>query len=178
RLHASARYNDTPPARPYHVVAFGSGDCEHRYRAAVARVGLAHRVSFRDFVPDVAPVLRQLDLLVMPSLWEAAGILAMEALCLGVPVLGSDCIGLREVLRGTPARLAPPGDADAWAAALRSAIAAPWSAAARAYVSTARVRFDVRGPARELELLFDRLCGRDASGRVRPAPGEDLALAG
>jgi glycosyltransferase involved in cell wall biosynthesis len=151
--------------RPFRLVAVGSGDYEREYRAEVGRRGLAGHVSFLDFVPDTAPVLRQLDLLVMPSLWDACGLLAMEAMAAGTPVLGSDCPGLREVLRGTPSLVAPPGDAAAWCEALARAIAAPWTEASRAFVPEARRRFDARRSAGELLRLFTDLCGLPLSGR-------------
>ena len=97
--------------RPYHIVAVGSGDYMREYRREADRRGLGGVLSFLEAVPNAATILRQLDLLVMPSLWEAAGLLAMEAMALGVPVLGSDCIGLREVLRDTPSLTFSAGDA-------------------------------------------------------------------
>ncbi len=146
-----------PPTAPFHLVALGSGDFEREYRLEVQRRGLAAKVSFLEFVPDVGPILRQLDLLVMPSLWEACPLLPMEAMALGVPVLGSDCIGLREVLRGTPSIMVPAGDARAWCQALREAIARPWRDAARAYAQGACKRFDVARSAERLRQLFDQL---------------------
>src|SRR5262249_56184967 len=86
-----------------------SGDYRREYQRAVEREGLSGCVTLLDFVPDVAPVLRQLDLVVVPSLWEASSLVSMEALAAGVPVLGSDCPGLPEVLRGPPPRTVPAG---------------------------------------------------------------------
>jgi glycosyltransferase involved in cell wall biosynthesis len=145
-----------PPA-PFHVAAFGSGDYVRQYRAEVERRGLSGHVTMCDAVGDVQPVLAQLDLLVMPSLWEAMPLLPMEAMAAGVPVLGTDCIGLREALRGTPSRMVPAGDAGALAAGLREAIAAPWTTAARAFAPRARERFDNAPSARALASLFDQL---------------------
>jgi len=110
------------PPRPYHLVAVGSGDCIGRYRrAALSRENVAPHISFVERVPDTAPILRQLDLMVMPSLWEACPILPMEAMCVGTPVLGSNCIGLREVLADSPSRMVPAGDPAALAHAIRDA---------------------------------------------------------
>jgi glycosyltransferase involved in cell wall biosynthesis len=144
-------------ARPFHVAAVGSGDYQREYRAEVDRRGLGRCVSFHEAVPNAGPVLRQLDLLVMPSVWEACPLLPMEALAAGVPLLGSDCIGLREVLAGTPARVAPARDAAAWAGALAAASAQPWTEAARAYAAEARRRFDAARAAEELQRLFSSL---------------------
>jgi glycosyltransferase involved in cell wall biosynthesis len=152
------------PVGRFHLAAIGSGDYEREYRREVERRGLGDCVTFLDFVPDIGPVLRQLDLLVMPSLWEACGLLAIEALASGVPVLGSDCVGLREVLRGTPARMAPAGDAAAWARALEGAIARPWLEEARSYAAVARRRFDVAHSARRLQGVFEEVLRLRATG--------------
>jgi glycosyltransferase involved in cell wall biosynthesis len=136
--------------RPYHMVAVGQGDYQREYQAETVRRGLGDTVTFLPFAPDVVPLLGQLDLLVMPSLWEACGLLAMEALSLGVPLLASDCLGLRNVLEGSPAVTVPVADPSAFAAALGDAIAKPWRDAARDYAPTARQRFCADSAARKL----------------------------
>jgi glycosyltransferase involved in cell wall biosynthesis len=143
--------------RPFHIVAFGSGDYRREYQRAIERKGLANYFTIRDFVPDVAPVLGQLDLVVMPSLWEASPLLPMEALCAGVPVLGSNCPGLREVLRDTPSRTFETGAVAELETGLRLALAQPWTDAARAFALVARERFDNRRSARRLVELYDRV---------------------
>jgi glycosyltransferase involved in cell wall biosynthesis len=141
----------------FHVAAFGSADYRREYQRTIERDGLTGSVTLLDFVPDVLPVLRQLDLVVVPSLWEASSLVSMEAMAAGVPVLGSDCPGLREVLRGTPSRTVPAGDAAALAAGLRAAVTAPWQTAARAFAPVARRRFDNARSARQLVGLYDEL---------------------
>jgi glycosyltransferase involved in cell wall biosynthesis len=139
--------------RPLHLLAVGSSDYQREYRAQVERRGLGRHVTMLDFVPDVQPVLRQLDLLVVPSLWEASSLVSMEAMAAGVPVLGTDCIGLREVLRDTPARVVRAGDEADLCRGLRQALAEPWTAEARAFAAEACARFDnARAAARLLEL--------------------------
>jgi glycosyltransferase involved in cell wall biosynthesis len=156
-LRATAALLRRKPARPFHLVAVGSGDFEREYRAEATRLGLDGHVTFLDFVFDVRPVLQELDLLVVPSLWEASSLLSMEAMALGTPVLGTDCIGLREVLRDTPARSVAAGDVEALAGGMAAALADPWDAEARAFAGEARERFDNRRSARRLLELFDEL---------------------
>ncbi len=146
-----------PDCPPFHVACFGSSDYRAEYQRAVERRGLAGRVSLLDFVPDVRPVLRQLDLVVVPSLWEASSLVSMEAMASGVPVLGSDCPGLREVLRGTPSRTVRAGDAGALAEGLREALAGLWTEEARAFAPVARERFDNARSARRLAAIYDEL---------------------
>jgi glycosyltransferase involved in cell wall biosynthesis len=119
--------------------------------------GLDRIVTLLDFVPDVRRVLRQLDLVVVPSLWEASSLVSMEAMAAGVPVLGSDCIGLREVLRDTPSRMVAANNATALAAGLRAALDEPWTEAARAFAPLARVRFDNIHSVRRLTAVLDEL---------------------
>jgi glycosyltransferase involved in cell wall biosynthesis len=114
---------------------------------------------------DVQPLLRQLDLLAVPSLWEASPLLPMEAMVAGVPVLGTDCIGLREVLRDTPSRMVRAGSVDQLYRGLRAALEEPRTEAARAFAGAARVRFDNRLSAQLLIELFSDL--EMASGRRR-----------
>jgi glycosyltransferase involved in cell wall biosynthesis len=146
--------------RPVQLLAVGSGDCLVNCRRDLDRYPLAARcIRFMEHVPNAAPILRELDLLVVPSLWEACPILPMEAMCTGVPVLGSDCVGLREVLRGSPSRMVPAADAGALAEALESAIRSPWTEAACRFVPEARRRFDARHSAKRLLDLFEKLVG-------------------
>ena len=161
-LEAVDRLSAEPDGTAFHVVAFGSGDFRAEYEKRIGDCRLNGRVTLRDFVPDVAPVLRQLDLVVVPSLWEASSLVSMEAMCAGVPVLGADCPGLREVLAATPARTFRTGDADALRHALRGALESPWTAAARS-PRRARRRFDVCVSARRLVEVYAQLASTRCS---------------
>jgi glycosyltransferase involved in cell wall biosynthesis len=140
-----------------HLLAVGSGDYLREYQATVrSSPPLAQRVTFAEHTADISPLLGEIDLLVIPSLWEACPLLPMEAMCAGVPVLGSDCIGLREVLDGSPSRMVTAGDAVALERGLRRAIEAPWREQAAEYAPVARQRFDVARRAEELRRVFDQ----------------------
>jgi glycosyltransferase involved in cell wall biosynthesis len=141
----------------FHLVAFGSGDYRREYARRVEESGLGRNVTLRDFVPDVRPVLDQLDLVVTPSLWEASSLISMEAMCAGVPVLGSDCPGLREVLRGTPSRTVKAGCVATLETGLRQALAEPWYAEADAYAAAARRRYHIGRSSRRLVELYASL---------------------
>jgi glycosyltransferase involved in cell wall biosynthesis len=149
--------NGTAPQ--FHLVAMESGDFIQEYQAELGqRFPLAAKhISFLPRVPNTVNVLSQLDLVLMPSLSEACGLVAMEAMAMGVPVLGSDCPGLREVLRGTPSAIVPANDPDAWAEAIRRAIDSNCTAQARAYSATARARFDATQTAKQLSDLFENV---------------------
>jgi glycosyltransferase involved in cell wall biosynthesis len=159
-LEAIDRLARQETVRPFHLVGFGSGDFRREYQKAIQRRGLEKCITLLDFVVDVQPVLGCLDLVVVPSLWEASSLVSMEAMAAGVPVLGSDCIGLREVLRDTPSRMVRSNDAPALATGLRAALDEPWTEAARAFAAEARVRFDNIHSVRRLTTLFESLASR------------------
>ncbi|MGL4942751.1 MAG: glycosyltransferase family 4 protein [Thermoguttaceae bacterium] len=108
---------------------------------------------------NIVSTLSQVDFLVMPSLWEACGLLAMEAMVLGVPVIGSDAIGLREVVRDTPARTPPSGNAAALAAAMQEFRTNQKHDCEQAilFATEAQKRFDVGKSAAQLAEIYTAL---------------------
>jgi glycosyltransferase involved in cell wall biosynthesis len=142
------------PKRPF-VISFGVADGYYREeQARVARKGLSESVYFLPFVPNIAASLKGLDVVAMPSLWEACGLLAMEALVAGVPLVGTDCVGLSEVLADTPAAVVPPADGAALYEAIKREMISPTVATARAFAASAAARYEVRDRALALEQLL------------------------
>jgi glycosyltransferase involved in cell wall biosynthesis len=165
-LDALERLVARAASRRFHLVAVGSGDYEREYRREVERHGLTGCITFLPFTADAGSILRQLDVLVVPSLWEACPLLPMEAMAVGVPVLGSDCIGLREVLRDTPSVMVAARDVEAWNRTLGKTIDQPWTEAAQAFLPEARRRFDVASSAERLRQLFDDVVEKPEHGRA------------
>ena len=122
--------------------------------------GLAGSFLFLPFVPDVASTLKGLDIVAMPSLWEACGLLAMEAMVAGVPLVGADCVGLREVLRNTPAYLVPAKNGLVLSQVLLMEMKNPTTVKARAFATEAAARFQVKDRAAEIEKLMLRFLER------------------
>ena len=136
------------------VLAVGSGGFIREDRARLARLGLEEFFVFWPYQSDVVSTLKGIDCLVMPSLWEASGLLAMEAMVAGVPVIGSDCLGLRETLADTPAIRVPPNDARQLSQALGAFIAQPRPGAARQFRVEAARRFSAHRAFAKLHDLY------------------------
>jgi glycosyltransferase involved in cell wall biosynthesis len=77
---------------------------------------------------DVADVLADADLAVLPSRWEGSPLAAHEALAAGVPLIATRVGGV-PLLAGCGARLVPPNDATALAQAMRQLLDEPGEAA-------------------------------------------------
>ncbi|MEK0182822.1 MAG: glycosyltransferase family 1 protein [Oscillatoriales cyanobacterium] len=81
-------------------LVIGRGDDESRLAKIAADLGVAERVIFAGFVPteNLASHYRLADAYVMPS-WEGFGIVYLEALACGIPVLAGDADGSAEPLQ-------------------------------------------------------------------------------
>jgi len=141
------------------VVADGGYIREHR--AELASRGLAPYFEFSGFMPDISRAMASVDAVVMPSLWEACPLLAMETLVSGCPLIAARCIGLREVVSGTPALGVTPGAPAELAEAMRSVMSnyGRIKEATLTHMDRARCAFDVRTASRRLDALLDSLVG-------------------
>jgi surfactin synthase thioesterase subunit/glycosyltransferase involved in cell wall biosynthesis len=71
-------------------------------RADEASLARLSNIHILDSVPDIEDVLARARVLLMPSLWyEGFGLIAMEAMLRGIPVIASDSGGLAECKQGT-----------------------------------------------------------------------------
>lgn len=89
----------------------GQGPLEKELQEKVARMGLAERIIFLGFVENLPEFLASLDIFVLPSRTEGLGIIILEALASGVPVLASNVGGIPEIITsGTHGLLVPAQD--------------------------------------------------------------------
>ncbi len=75
---------------------------------------LDNQVEFTGKVLDVRPFIEAADLYVMPTIakGEGFGVALVEAMCMGIPVLGSDVSGINYILKDFPRLLFPAGNAE------------------------------------------------------------------
>ncbi|GMQ29532.1 glycosyltransferase family 4 protein [Algoriphagus confluentis] len=83
------------------LVIYGEGEEEARLKKMVADFGLKNQVHFKGKLnpSEVIYQTAQLDLVVVPSRFEAFGLFAAEAMYLGKPVIASESFGLLEVIQ-------------------------------------------------------------------------------
>ena len=106
----------------------GDGDDRPRLEAKARNTGCADAVVFTGRIPeDRKPdYFRLADAYVMASRWEGFGIVVIEALACGVPVVGSTADATQEaLLYGELGPAVDPDDADALVAAILEALDRP-----------------------------------------------------
>ncbi len=159
---------DRVRARPWHAVLAGDGDIV-RYRRQVAEAGLSERVDVLGWQDrhSTATLLRQADILALPSHHEAMPVAILEALSHGVAVVATPVGAIPEFLgHGREALLVPPGDVDSLSDALLTLLEEPAtrSELAEAGHRTFLARFEIGTVARKLLALY-REVGRFAGQR-------------
>lgn len=101
-IDAADRIRTCLRVRPFAILAVGSGDYLREYQSQISKLGLEQFFYFLPFQQQVHHLYPHVDAIVMPSRWEACPLLPMEALCMGTPLIASNCIGLREAVIDTP----------------------------------------------------------------------------
>lgn len=96
------------------LAIMGSGRLESSLKALAAELGIAERVRFLGQVPQARRYFKAFDVFALSSDHEPFGMVLLEALAAGVPVICSDCGGGREVVEGV-GQLFPLGDSAALA---------------------------------------------------------------
>jgi L-malate glycosyltransferase len=95
------------------LIMVGDGPTACTALQVALSLGVADSVQFTGVVEEIEPVLQQADLLLLPSQTESFGLVALEAMASGIPVIASDVGGLPEVVtHGETGFLAPVGDVE------------------------------------------------------------------
>ncbi|SMB99294.1 Glycosyltransferase involved in cell wall bisynthesis [Thermanaeromonas toyohensis ToBE] len=82
------------------LVVAGQGPMEGELKGRTWELGIAHKVAFTGYIDDRTrnQLYRVADVAVFPSLYEPFGIVALEAMAAGVPVVVSETGGLKEIV--------------------------------------------------------------------------------
>ena len=101
----------------------GSGPLEEDLREWARALGLDSHIKFPGWVENIAALLDGADIFVLPSLDEPFGIVLLEAMARGKPVVTTRTSGPMEVLDESSAYFADTGDAGSLCAAMVRAAA-------------------------------------------------------
>ena len=132
----------------FRLLIAGRGDPS--YETSLKRNADGLPVEFLGFVP-AQEFFEKTDILIVPSWEEPFGIVLLESMASGIPVIATNCGGPSEIARGV---LIPPRDPPALADAIRSIRPGQGIREAREYVEK---NFDIRRVVPMIEDFYSRL---------------------
>jgi glycosyltransferase involved in cell wall biosynthesis len=82
----------------YKLILVGEGPLFENIKGQVREKNLESRIVFLGFRKDVAEIMKTVDIVCVPSIWEGFGLVAVEAMAAGTPVIVSNVPGLANVV--------------------------------------------------------------------------------
>ncbi|WP_373635704.1 glycosyltransferase [Yoonia sp. SS1-5] len=172
-LEAFAAIKDKHPDATMTIV--GDGVARGALEAQAKSLGVAETVTFAGYKTqaEVADLLEEADMLVLPSFAEGVPVVLMEAMASHIPVIGSRVAGISELVEdGVSGFLTQPGDVPTLTARLDQLLSDPALCQRMGQVGRRTVvdQYDIH---KEAGWLLQVLRGAARDGQLRP--DEDLA---
>jgi len=120
----------------------GDGPEHDNLQQQIDGYGLQQRITLHPFTNDIQHYYREAQMYVLSSRWEGFGLVIVEAMAHGVPVLSSDIPTSRELL-GSDGHFFRNGDAADLARLLQESIHYPWAEESTKALALAQ-HFDVK----------------------------------
>ena len=130
------------------------GGWEQSELVRIKELGLEQYFIFIPPRDSIASLLAGLDLVAIPSVWECCPLLPMESLTVGTPVLASNCIGLKEIVKGSPAVTFESQNADDLKEKLLLMLSDQNKDAFKSFKGEAKQNFDVSVAAKKLAQVY------------------------
>lgn len=80
------------------IAVVGDGELRSQFESQIKEYHLEHNVKMYGFQSNPYGLVQNSKVMCMPSLWEGFGLAAVEALCLGIPVVCSGAGGLSDFI--------------------------------------------------------------------------------
>ena len=111
-------------SEPVQLILLGDGDYEQRARLLASELDIADSVTFvgKRSNEEIPLWMNACDLLVLPSLREGFGVVLVEAMACGKPLVATACGGPEDIVTPQTGILVPPADEVALAQSLRDVL--------------------------------------------------------
>jgi glycosyltransferase involved in cell wall biosynthesis len=80
------------------LIIVGTGDLEESLKALAAKLGISEKVTWTGKRADIPEVMKAFDIFALTSIYEGFGLVLLEAMAAGVPVVASNVSAIPEVL--------------------------------------------------------------------------------
>lgn len=141
-------------------VIVGTGKEKETYESYITKNQLENHVILLGRRHDIPQILKSSDLFILPSLNEAFGLVLLEAMIAGLPVIATRNGGIPEIIKdGENGILVPPKDADAIEKAIEQIFSSPLTHQAMSEKNYKDVKemFDVKAMVKKTENIYRSL---------------------
>lgn len=108
---------------PFRLLLAGDGNLRPEIEQLAQAAGIGSQVEFLGWINDISKFLNQIDILVLPSLWEGTPRIILEGFYHCVPVIATDVGGISEIVEHRKTGfLVPPRSPEALAGAMEFVI--------------------------------------------------------
>ena len=143
----------------------GDGSLQQELKELTEKLGISNSVKFFGKFTDVIPFYRRMNIFILPSVYEGFGIVLLEAMAAGVPVIATNVDGIREVvINGESGILIPPKNPEAIAEAILKLIENPQLVKKLVDGGLMRSKsFDIKEHVMKLDNFYANLLGAESS---------------
>ncbi len=137
----------------------GEDEEEQLIRKKAKELQLGSRLIFTGFRKNIENMLQALDIFVFPSYAEAYGLVVLEAMSVGLPIVSSNCDGILDiVIEGETGELVPPREATQLVERVEALIQSPEKRSRYGRLGRMRVQmhFNFDTMIDNLELLYEK----------------------
>ncbi|MCF0185968.1 MAG: glycosyltransferase, partial [Bacteroidaceae bacterium] len=92
------------------AIIVGDGELREDCENLISELGLRDTIEMVGFCGNPYPYISATRMIVMPSLWEGFGLVALEGMCFGKPILATKVGGLKEIVNEECGILCEPTD--------------------------------------------------------------------
>ncbi|HEY6953547.1 MAG TPA: glycosyltransferase family 4 protein [Bacteroidota bacterium] len=129
----------------FEIRIIGDGELRPQLESKARGLGVQAKIRFLGTRTDIPAQLSQMDVFVLPSLWEGLPFVLLEAMCAGIPIVATEVDGVAEILEDErDALLVPAGDSHFLSMAIAETVRDKKSA-----------RMRVRNALRKIAVEFD-----------------------
>lgn len=157
-LRAIDKVSETHPNVRLAIV--GEGPKREELESLASDLGIDDRVTFTGYRSDIPALMQAFDVFALPSRWEGFGLVFLEAMAAGTPVVASEVSAVPEiVVDAETGYLVPPGESDEFAEYIDHLLEEPSLAERMGQSGRARLEahFTVEQMVSETEAVYDEL---------------------
>jgi glycosyltransferase involved in cell wall biosynthesis len=142
-----------------HLVLIGDGPARQTLESLAAELGVTNQVTFTGAVPfeEIPRYLKAADLFTFASVTETQGLVTIEAMAAGLPVVAVDGPGTRDIVEHGKQGLLTENDPDALAKSLQKLLSDPQRIKRLSHNALKKARtFDVSGLGKQLVSVYEQ----------------------